>query len=118
MIHVKFEFDDQRGSMTLRVKGHADQAVYGQDIVCAAASILSTTLAQSLKVDRTADRLRREPRIKFPKPGDALITAFPKEEYKQIVLTEFLMAKSGFLLLAYNYPQYVMLEEDDITPQG
>lgn len=116
MIHVKFEFTEDR--MTLRVNGHADQAVYGQDIVCAAASILSTTLAQALKFDRTAGRLRREPRIKFTKPGDANISACPKEEYKQIVLTEFLMAKSGFLLLAHNYPQYVMLEEDDITPQG
>ena len=117
MIHVRFEFDEEKGSMTLRVDGHAGQNVYGQDIVCAAASILSTTLAQALKFDRTAGRLRRDPRIKL-KAGDAIVTAHPKKESAERVLTEFLMAKAGYLVLSHNYPQYVMLEEDDITPQG
>ncbi len=115
MIHVKFEYGEN-GSMTLRVNGHAGQNVYGQDIVCAASSILATTLAQALKIDREAGKLRRDPRIKL-KSGDAIVTAFPKAEHTDHVLTEFLMAKSGYLLLAHNYPQYVMLE-DDITPKA
>ncbi|MBE5801930.1 MAG: ribosomal-processing cysteine protease Prp [Clostridiales bacterium] len=37
------------GISSLSVKGHADYAEYGQDIVCAAASVLITTCANALE---------------------------------------------------------------------
>ena len=79
MIIVKFEENAERGSLTLRVNGHAGKNVYGQDIVCAAASILETQLAQKLIFDHKDGWLRREPRIKR-RNGDAIITAWPREE--------------------------------------
>lgn len=112
MILVKFEEDPERGSLTLRVNGHAGQNVYGQDLVCAAASILELQLAQKLIFDEKAGWLRRDPRIKR-RNGDAILTAWPRNEYRDAVVNEFAMTWTGYLLLARKYPQYVMLENED-----
>lgn len=112
MIIAKFEFDDEH--LSLKVSGHAGQNVYGQDIVCAAASILATTLGQTLKIDETAGRLRSAPRIKL-KEGDANIMCRPKREFFGDVLTEFLTVRNGYIVMAHNYPEYVLC---DITPKG
>lgn len=116
MIIAKFEHNDEKGSLTLRVKGHAGANVYGKDLVCAVVSFNATALAQAFKFDYAAGKLRRAPRIKIH-GGDAIVTAFPKKEYFGDVLTEFMYARTGFVLLAHNFPKYVMLAgDDDITP--
>ena len=107
MIHVKFEYDDEQ--IRLKVNGHAEQAVYGQDIICAAASVLTKTLAQCLKWYGDNGLLRSAPRLKL-KGGDANIMCRPKATEFVRVMYDFLFAQTGFVLLAHNYPQYVMVE--------
>ena len=80
MIKVHFERQKEIDTIVLKVEGHAGQAEKGQDIVCSAASILTYTIAQYLKYVHERGGLQKSPRINI-KDGDALIVAFPTEEY-------------------------------------
>ena len=113
MITVKFEFTDEK--MTLRVRGHAGSAPYGLDTICSAASMLSATLAQTMKVDHVRGRLKYAPRLKMG-PGNNIISCRPKEDHIDEVLAEWLTIRNGFIVLAYNNPQYVTVEDEGITP--
>ena len=111
MIIVRFELDEERGTLTLRVNGHAGAAKAGEDTVCASATILAYTLAQTMKIDRTAGRLRYEPKIRL-REGDAVVSVRPRAEWMRDVLTEWYVVMNGYLLLAHNYAKYVTLDTE------
>lgn len=108
MIHVTFEENREKKSIILRMKGHAGQAAAGKDIVCAAASILAYTVAQTVSYMFSDGKLRRKPCIRLSK-GDALVTVRPRQEYYDEALYAFFVAQVGYSLLAKNYPQFVKL---------
>ena len=107
MIKATFAREDE--VIVLKVEGHAGQDEKGHDIVCAAASILTYTIAQYLRYVGEQGGLKGEPHIKL-NDGDALIVAKPTEEYEGEVLNAFFVAEVGYSLLAQNYPQYVELK--------
>lgn len=109
MIKASFTYHKEIDVIALKVKGHAGMDDKGHDIVCSAASILTYTIAQYLQYADKQNGLRRKSRINI-KDGDALIVAFPTEEYMGEVLNAFFVAEVGFHLLAQNYPQYVELK--------
>lgn len=109
MIKASFTYHKEIDTIALKVKGHAGMNNKGHDIVCSAASILTYTIAQYLQYADKQNGLRRKSRINI-KDGDALIVAFPTEEYMGEVLNAFFVAEVGFSLLAQNYPQYVELK--------
>ena len=49
MVRAEFFTNKDSGSITLKLSGHAGQAEHDKDIVCAAASILAYTVAQTLQ---------------------------------------------------------------------
>lgn len=108
MIKVSFSRDEGSKSITLKVDGHAGQANVGQDIVCASASILAYTVAQTLKYIYAQGGLKKKPHLKLGS-GNALITCQPKDDYFGEVLQTYFVAEVGYNLLAHNYPQYVEL---------
>lgn len=110
MIEIKFTMDEKRNMATLRVKGHAESSPFGQDLVCASASILAYTLAQNIKYAEERGSLKYAPKIKLSS-GDAIITARAKneDEYNEI-LKQYLTIQTGYQVLCHNYPQYVALE--------
>lgn len=112
MIHAVFELNDKFDTICLRVNGHAGSAQYGHDIVCAAASILTYTLAQIALILDNDRKLRREPKTKLA-DGDTVITIRPKREYYDEALYAFYNCEVGFTLLAQNYPDFVK-----VTPFG
>jgi uncharacterized protein YsxB (DUF464 family) len=84
----------------IAIKGHANYAPYGQDIVCAAVSTLVQTFVASahtltpgaLKVDMS--------------PGNTVI------EYKELSAEAHLLVSSFFIglgMVALDYPDYVRL---------
>ena len=93
MTKATFKTLPKSGSITLKVEGHAGAAAKGEDIVCAAASILSYTLAQTLSFMHSEGKLQKKPNIKFDGDGTATITA-----------------QVGYHLLAHNFPQYVAVD--------
>lgn len=106
MITASFSRNDN--GITLRLKGHAGMAKKGEDIVCASASILAYTVAQSLQFLFDEGGLEENPLIRLDS-GDTEITAIPKDTSYKEALHIFFVAQVGYSLLAHNYPQYVEL---------
>ena len=98
MIHINITRKDRR--VTVSVRGHARAAAKGEDIVCAAVSILVITLREVLSREKARDLEYRLTE------GDALIT------FKQDKCTKPYMHTivCGFDFLASAYPQYVHMK--------
>ena len=89
--------------MQLELRGHAGMAPYGQDLVCAGASMLVYALAYRVKQLEAEGALLRKPVVDL-KPGNALIKALPTPEAALELKGAFRMAQSGLRLLEEQYP--------------
>ena len=109
MITATFKRNDETRENSLVIKGHAGQAVKGQDIVCASASILAYTVAQIVKAMEHHGDLECEPVVEL-NDGDATIICRCKNN---LLYTEashaYFVAQVGYSLLEHNYPQFVEL---------
>lgn len=108
MVKAEFFTNKDSGTITMKLTGHAGQAKKGQDIVCAAASILAYTVAQTLQFMYEEGGLRKKPHLKLEE-GNTIIVAKPKAESYAEALHTFFVAQVGYHLLSRNYPQYVEL---------
>ena len=112
MIKVKFAFDKDKRECSLLVNGHAGQAVVGEDIVCASASILAYTIAQIIKGMEHHGDLSETPTIKL-ESGDATIVCRAKDDYLfSELMQDFFVIRTGYALLECNYPLYVEFTDD------
>lgn len=96
---------DARGLCGIRVSGHAGYAPAGEDIVCAAASVLITTCANALEtVAGICPEVSQKPAmIQVSLPGGLS----PASEHDaQIILRT---AEQGFLDIAAQYPSYLQI---------
>ena len=110
MIRASFTENLETFEISVKVKGHAEQAEKGKDIVCASASILISTLAQI--VTSLEGRLDGEPVIKY-ESGDAIVFCRCKNLVTFAkVLHAYNYTKVGYTLLAEEYPQYVEIVTD------
>lgn len=109
MIKVKLSQNDEKKTLSLRLKGHAGQANVGHDIVCASATMLAYTVAQMVKYMEDDDKVTRRSTIRLKK-GNIEVTCRCKTDtsYAEALHTYF-VAQVGYSLLAHNYPQYVAL---------
>lgn len=89
--------------------GHAGKAERGEDLVCASASILTYTLAQTVHSLYEGRFLKRRPKIKLS-DGYAKISVKPKRERFSEVYNAFAVIATGFTLLEASYTGYVSLE--------
>ena len=108
MLKAVFSMNVDTGLITLKVKGHANQAKKGQDIVCASATILSYTVAQIIQNINSRGGFKKPPKVKLS-DGYAHISCYPKEDFKDETLHTYFVAQVGYQLLAHNYPKYVDL---------
>lgn len=108
MVKAEFFTNKESGSITLKLTGHAGAGEKGKDIVCAAASVLAYTVAQTLQFMYEEGNLQEKPRLKLEE-GDTVIVAKPKPEYFNEALHTFYVAQVGYHLLSRSYPQYVSL---------
>ena len=107
MIKVRFRTHDATRYLRLTVEGHAGAGEKGHDLVCASASILTYTAAQCVREMKERGVLRGSARIELHE-GDASIIFRCKDdsiyaEAKHL----FLVVKTGYELLKFNYPQCV-----------
>ena len=107
MMTVEFT-KEAGGYIRLEINGHAGQAGHGHDVVCAAASMLAYTLAQTLDYLHRQGWLQAKPVVRLHS-GMGLICCTPKKEYFEQCLMAFFEMEVGFSLLAKNYPEYVEL---------
>ena len=114
MIKVTLLTNRFNGCISLRLSGHAEAGEAGKDIICASASILAYTVAQTLQFMHFKGELKKKPHIKL-KEGSTIITAFPMPEAYDEAFHTFFVAQVGYSLLEHNYPDRVSL---DITEFG
>lgn len=89
----------------LRIKGHAGYKPPGEDIVCAAASMIFYNLAQVLMEYDKEQTMTKPVEMKY---GDvSVIRAYPKAAVEAWVDHDFYFALTGFRLLENQYPEHV-----------
>lgn len=92
-------------NLTIAIKGHAEYAEAGKDIVCASVSILAMTIAQF--AGNLQDEGLANPEIRMDK-GDVYIDIKPHSytTYDDVLWVVDTIC-AGFELLANEYPNYV-----------
>ena len=108
MIKIHFWQEKDNGSIHMKVKGHADTAPKGADLVCASATMLVYTVGQAMTFMYEQGQLEEKPHIKI-REGKAVVVARPKEDYFAEALHTFWVAQCGAHTLACNYPGAVSL---------
>lgn len=106
MLMIKFYVNQKGQKMTLT--GHAGAAPRGKDLVCAAASMLACTLAQTVLQLHREGTLGTMPKVLLT-PGCAHIEVM---EGCKAAETAFFTIRTGCSLLAGRYPKYVRLETE------
>ena len=102
-------FTESGRNLSIRLEGHAGYAEHGKDIVCASATILAYTLAQTIKDAEHFGYLASAPVIKLDS-GDTLLSCEAADEENRVLMRcMFAFAVKGFALLEHNYPKYVKL---------
>ena len=109
MITARFYQKPSNGSIHMTLKGHAKAAPYGEDLICASATMLAYTVAQAVQFMYENGKLKKKPKISLTE-GNATIIATPNEETYAEALHTFWVAQCGVHVLAHNYPQNVKLE--------
>ena len=79
MICAQFYQKPGKGSIHMTLKGHAEAAPNGEDLICASATMLAYTAAQAVKFMQEQGKLQKKPKIKI-RDGEAVIIATPTEE--------------------------------------
>lgn len=101
MIDITYYRDYNR----VTVRGHAGTAPEGHDLVCAAVSAITGTLAANME-QLAQNGAVRAPCIRLSK-GDAEIGGTPRHGYKSLVQMVASSICVGFELLAEKYPEAV-----------
>lgn len=109
MITAKFYQKPSAGSIHMTLKGHAESAPKGEDLICSAATMMAYTVAQAVQFMFEQDKLKKKPKIRI-KDGEATVIATPTEDAYAEALHTFWVAQCGVHVLAHNYPQNVKLE--------
>ena len=109
MITARFYQKPGNGSIHMTIKGHAEAAPKGEDLVCASATMLAYTVAQAVQFMNEQGKLKKKPKIRIT-DGEAVVIATPTEEAYAEALHTFWVAQCGIHVLSHNYPQNVKLE--------
>lgn len=86
----------------MEIKGHAGFAMAGQDIVCAAVSILTMALENMV-----CDHAEALSPLLYSNKGECSVKCTPSKGNKQKCVTIFETIFGGFELLSMHYPEYV-----------
>lgn len=88
------------------VEGHAQSGEAGHDLVCAATSILTYTIASSIE-NMVAAGYVKEHHIEF-KEGYSYIYCESPDNLKSTITLMFDTVCAGFELLAHDYPENII----------
>ena len=97
-----------RGFNRVTVKGHAEAAPKGEDLICSACSNLVHTL--DANVNHLVGIGAAGSQIIDISDGNAEISCKANHKYKALVLTTFETVCVGFEILASKFPEYVTYE--------
>lgn len=103
---------DRAGLLTLEMDGHAGSAPAGQDLVCAAASILCYTLAARAGTLYAEGKLRSKPIVDLDS-GHAAIAMRPRGPAQREAHAAWETIAVGLRLLQREYPDCIRVDSGD-----
>ena len=104
---TRIRYDEER--LRLEMEGHAGAAPAGEDLVCAAASMLWLTLRENLSGERAVRELQP---VFIEGDGRRCAECYPADEESEgWARAIFRVIGTGLRLLAESFPQYVSFEE-------
>lgn len=90
--------------LRLEIRGHANLAPRGEDLVCCAVSTLTVTLAQNLK--RLEQEGKGECRVRMI-PGKAELVCKPKDRFRKEATLVYQTVSTGLQWLSRAFPENV-----------
>lgn len=105
---IQATIGDHDGVLWLSMAGHAGAAPKGQDIVCAAATMLMYTIAQAALDMGSRGELERPPTVMLD-DGDAGVSFRPKEEAMEKGRLVLDVIRRGLEVLGKRYPENVAI---------
>ena len=109
MLTVRFYQKPSNGSIHMTIKGHAESAPKGEDLICSAATMLAYMVAQAVQFMYENEQLKMKPKLDI-EDGEAVIIATPTKEAYAEALHTFWVAQCGAHVLSHNYPSHVKLD--------
>lgn len=104
MTHIYYDAE----GLELEVSGHANAGRMGEDIVCAAVSILTQALLQNLKIAQEREQFRMD--YEYETPGEFRVKVHTWENFYELQdMFNFVMV--GMTMLENKYPEYITIEE-------
>lgn len=101
MIEITYDFKN----LDIEVKGHANSAPNGEDLICATVSGLTVTLACALK-DAKRQGMVKDLTLDLNE-GDAHIKAVPEKGHERDVMIMFSTILNGYDALSISFGDYV-----------
>lgn len=105
---IQVTIGDHDGVLWLSMAGHAGTAPKGQDIVCAAATMLMYTAAQAALDMGSRGELQRPPSVKLD-DGNACASFRPKKEAMEKGRLVLDVIRRGLEVLGKRYPENVAI---------
>jgi len=104
MINVRMTANGRTKKVRIQVKGHAQTAEKGADLVCAAASMVTMMIAQHIRdLDLIPEFFKGKPKV-MTESGDALVEcACSSAENYNVLRHDLIVLTRGYFLLQYNY---------------
>lgn len=105
---IQVTIGDRDETLWLSMEGHAGAAPKGQDIVCAAATMLMYTAAQAALDMGSRGELQRPPSVKLDE-GNACAAFWPKKEALEKGRLVLDVIRRGLEVLGKRYPENVAI---------
>ena len=105
---IQVTIGDRDGVLWLSMAGHAGAAPKGQDIVCAAATMLMYTAAQAALDMGSRGELQTSPSVKLD-DGSASVAFRPKKEAMEKGRLALDVIRRGLEVLGKRYPENVAI---------
>ena len=108
MIDIIFSRNKSYRKIKLTIKGHANAAEKGEDLICSAVSFAAYTVAKNISDLNTVHAFKEEPKIELEE-GNAVIACTPKKDTYRECLMVYLVIQTGLELLASQYPDNIQI---------
>ena len=104
MIRVNLTGSARTKKVRITVKGHAQTAAKGADLVCAGASMVTMMIAQHIQdLNLVPEFFKKTPNVMVAS-GDALVECVCESDEKyRLLLHDLIVLTRGFYLLEHNY---------------
>lgn len=104
MITVEYRKSQGR---SIKVEGHANSAPYGEDLICAAASVLLYTLAQNMMIVEEQGYVKGLNIVEKQGNGEVSYEESTDENAENIAFCIFDTIWNGYMVLEKNFPNFV-----------